>query len=184
MEVYWWSPLRQNSHLPSNAVSLNGNLYWATYHLKTLQYFIRIFDCSKEIFKPFCILPCKKKDSYHTPVLAVFKEDRFSLLEQCKVTKKIKIGGTEKKIKNGDHGDDVEWIKFMSVSIPNLPMLHQDYEYSRFKYLVDDNIYGKSFVMCCSDETRQACVYNCEGRYVQKDYIRWCGWWVTTLLCL
>lgn len=42
-----------------NNVSLNGNLYWTAYNIETRQSFIRSFDCSKEIMKPFCILPCK-----------------------------------------------------------------------------------------------------------------------------
>lgn len=169
-----------------NNVSLNGNLYWTAYNLETRQCFILILDCSKEIFKPFCFLPCTKKHSSNTShVLAVFKGDRFSLLEHCRITGEIEIWVTKKKITNGD---DVEWIKFMSVSKPNLPKLYVGY-FSR--YLVDDTIYGKSFFTCCRDETRQACVYIVRGNMRRKitlddvvGDLRGCSVYIPTLMII
>ncbi|XP_024014347.1 putative F-box protein At1g58090 [Eutrema salsugineum] len=91
-------------------------------------------------------------------VLAVFKGDRFSLLEQCDLTLKTEIWVTEKKITNVEVGDAVVWIKFMSISIPNFT-----WSYECTSYFVDVNVYRKCFVMCCSDRDRQACVYIVRG---------------------
>ncbi|CAH2047158.1 unnamed protein product [Thlaspi arvense] len=141
-------------------VSLNGNLYWTADNLETC--FIRMLHCSKEILKPFCILPCTKNDPNHklgSHALTVFKGDRFSFLEECSETRKIEIWVTKKKITNGDDGDDVVLIKFMSVAMPNFFYLRNEFT----SYLVDDNINGKSFVMCCREKTKQACVYIVRG---------------------
>ncbi|CAH8256571.1 unnamed protein product [Arabidopsis lyrata] len=146
-------------------VSLNGNLFSTAYDFETGQYIIRIFDFSKEIVKPFCILPCEKKDSNQTHALAVYKGDRFSLLEQCYKTSKIEIWVTKKKISNGDDGDNVVWIKFMTVSIPNFPRFYHTFS----RYMVDNNICGKTFVMCCPDDkTRRAWVYVVRGDLCKK----------------
>ncbi|CAH8256570.1 unnamed protein product [Arabidopsis lyrata] len=143
-----------------NNVSLNGNLYWPAYNLETCQYFIQILDFSEEIMKPFCIQPCEKKDSSYTRVLAVYKGERFSLLEQCKTTCKIEVWVTKKKITNGDDGEDVVWIKFMNVSIHNFPRFYHKFS----RYMVDNNIYGKTLVMCCSyRKNDQAYVYIVRG---------------------
>ncbi|CAA7054554.1 unnamed protein product [Microthlaspi erraticum] len=150
-------------------VSLNGNLYWTDYNLDTGECFIRSLDCSKEIFKSFCILPCKKKDSSHSHALAGFNGDRFSLLEQCDSTRKIEIWVTKNKINIEDDGEAVVWIKFMNVSRPNFPMLYNRRDIgSCSSYLVDDSIYGKSFVACCRDETRQPCIYVVRGDLFKK----------------
>ncbi|CAE5960503.1 unnamed protein product [Arabidopsis arenosa] len=143
--------------LRHNSVSLNGNFYWTAYNLETGEYFIRILDVLKEIIKPFCILPCMGKSSSHTRVLAIYKGDRFSVLEQCKTTCKIEIWVTKKKISNGD---DVVWIRFMNVSIHNFPRFYHKFS----KYMVDNNIYGKTLVMCCSyRRSGQAYVYIVRG---------------------
>ncbi|CAA7028273.1 unnamed protein product [Microthlaspi erraticum] len=97
--------------------------------------------------------------------------------------KKIEIWLTKKKIANGD---DVEWIKLLSVPIPNLPMLSQDYN---SRYFIDDNIYGKIFVTCCNDETEQQCVYIVRGGICRKiilddviGEVRHCSLYVPSLM--
>lgn len=141
---------------PYSNVSLNGNLYWIAYCYITREYFIQSFDCSKEMFKLLCILPCRGRylDNH---VLAVFKGDRFSLLEQCEKTRRIQIWVTENKV---DDNGDVVWIKFMTVSTPNCPLLSNG---SSPSYFVDSNIYGKSLVICCIDEYLQACIFIVRG---------------------
>ncbi|CAH8256470.1 unnamed protein product [Arabidopsis lyrata] len=154
------------SHDDSSTVSLNGNVYWTGYkYPETGQYFIEMLDFSKEVIKIFCVLPCKgKKCASHHRMLSIYKGDRFSVLQQCTRTSEIKIWVTEKKIGNGDDGDNVVWIKFMTVSRPDLPML-----LSHTSYFVDDNIYGKSFVLCCnSKKPRQAWVYIVRGDMCKK----------------
>ncbi|CAA7028072.1 unnamed protein product [Microthlaspi erraticum] len=148
-----------------NNVSMHGNLYWVSNYNFETRCFIRVLDCSKEIFKPFCTLPCKNKVSCYSPVLAAFKGERFSLLQQCRITSNIEIWVTKKKITNADDGDDVKWIKFMSVLLPNLPIVCQ--LHSKV-YLVDDSFYGKSVVTCCNDETGQLCVYIVRGDICRK----------------
>lgn len=147
------SHLLQPESIGFNSVSLNGNLYWTAYNLETGQCFIRFLDFSKEVINPLCSLPREDTGISHIHVLAIFKGDRFSLLEQCHSTMNIEIWVTKKKISNGD---PVKWIKFMTVSKPNIPMFGHMWS----SYLVDTNMYGKSFVMCSIDkETKQACVY-------------------------
>ncbi|CAH8256468.1 unnamed protein product [Arabidopsis lyrata] len=155
--------------LDSNSrVSLNGNLYLTGYKYPyTGQCFIEMLDFSKEIIKIFCMLPCKgKKGTSHTRMLSIYKGDRFSVLQQCKRTGEIKIWVTEKKIGNGDDGDNVVWINFMTVSRPDFPKLLTPMSTS---YFVDNNIYGKSFVLCCnSKKPRQAWVYIVRGDMCKK----------------
>ncbi|CAE5986255.1 unnamed protein product [Arabidopsis arenosa] len=138
-------------------VSLNGNIYWlACSNYKTHDYYIRIFDFSTENFKPFCLLPCKKNHGIDELILAVYKEDRFSLLKQCNVTREIEIWVTKERISNnnGNGGEDVEWIKLMTLSTTNLPKLFgKSYPNSYF-------IYEKTLYMCDGDdETALACIY-------------------------
>ncbi|CAH8256573.1 unnamed protein product [Arabidopsis lyrata] len=152
-------------------VSLNGNLYWTAYtYPQTGQYFILMLDFSKEIEmcqKTFCVLPCKgKKSTTHTRILSIYKGDRFSVLEQSKKTREIEIWVTKDKIGNGDDGDHVVWIKFMTFSIPDFPMLLCN---SPARYFVDNNIYGKSFVLCCpSKRPKAAWVYIVRGDMCKK----------------
>ncbi|CAA7047174.1 unnamed protein product [Microthlaspi erraticum] len=144
-------PMKILGHPYSN-VSLNGNLYWIANDDTTREYFIQSFDCSKEMFRRFCILPCQGRylDNH---ALAVFKGDRFSLLEQCDRTRRIQIWVTENKV---DDSGDVVWIKLMTVSTPSCPMLSK---VSSPSYFVDSSIYGKSLVICCIDECLQACIF-------------------------
>ncbi|CAG7867203.1 unnamed protein product [Brassica rapa] len=139
-------------------VSLNGNLYWIAYNVKTGEYLIRCFDFSKETIKLFCVLPWKD-DSSDVPILSAYRRDRFSVLKQFNETNKIEIWVTENKI-SGD-GANVVWMKFMTVSIP----FDKDFCPS---YFIDNNTYGKSLVMCCKDEDKNACIYVVKGNASTK----------------
>ncbi|EOA34255.1 hypothetical protein CARUB_v10021767mg [Capsella rubella] len=127
----------------------------------------RYLDFSKDIIKIFCILPCKgKKSSSYTRALSNYKGDRFAVLQQRISTREIKIWVTEKRIGNGDDGDNVVWIKFMNVSRPNFPLV---LDHMSVSYFVDHNIYGKSFVLCCySKRPKQAWVYVVRGDMCKK----------------
>ncbi|KAL0707592.1 hypothetical protein Bca4012_074018 [Brassica carinata] len=106
-------------------VSLHGNLYWIAFYDKTdLLYHLINFDFSSERFYTFfCDLPCGMNHPRNALVLRVFKGDRFSLLKQCyNKTKKIEIWVTKNKI-NVEDGDDVVWMNFRTLSIPNFPGL-------------------------------------------------------------
>ncbi|KAG7589128.1 F-box domain [Arabidopsis suecica] len=143
-------------------LSLNGNLYWLTHEPETYKYFIRSFDFSKEIFKPFCLLPCLKNRSRDELVLAVFKRDRFSLLKQCNVTGKIDIWVTKKKI----DGEEVVWINLMTLPTTNLPKLVN--KFCGISYF----IYDKTLIMCCGDhQTGAACIYFVKGDIFKKIQI-------------
>ncbi|CAN6920095.1 hypothetical protein Bca4012_090536 [Brassica carinata] len=149
-----------------NHISLGGNSYWTAYNIETSEYLIRKFDFSKEILKNFCILPCKKNHEGDTHYLSVFRGNRFSMLEQCYGTKEIEIWVTTKKIQNGDE-ENVVWVRFMNVSIPEIPRLfHQSF--GRCPSYFVDYMYGKSFVLCCTDENRQGSIYILRGGFSRK----------------
>nr|ABE65724.1 F-box family protein-like protein [Arabidopsis thaliana] len=126
-----------------------------------------MLDLSKEVIKIFCILPCKaNKSTSNTRILSIYKGDRFSVLQQSKRTGEINIWVTEKEIGNGDNGDDVVWMKFMTLSRPDFPILLSHISTS---YFVDNDIYGKSLVLCCpSTKPRQAWVYIVRGDLCKK----------------
>ncbi|KAF2560113.1 hypothetical protein F2Q68_00017473 [Brassica cretica] len=90
----------------SSHVSLNGNLYWIACNRQTREYFIQSSDFSSEIFKPVRLLSFQESPSCDEHVLAVFKGDRFSLLRQCYLTRKIKIWVTKRKI---DDTEEMVW---------------------------------------------------------------------------
>ncbi|XP_019085501.1 PREDICTED: putative F-box protein At1g58090 [Camelina sativa] len=139
-------------------VSLNGNLYWTAY--KGHQYFIRMLDFSEEVVKTFCTLPFKgTHSSSHTRGLAIYKGDRLSVLQQCAGGREVKIWVTEKKIGNGE---DVVWIKFMTISIPNFPMVCNNTSSCFF-------VYGKTFAVCfLAKKPKQAWVYIVRGDLCKK----------------
>ncbi|XP_019082583.1 PREDICTED: putative F-box protein At1g58090 [Camelina sativa] len=126
-----------------------------------------MLDFSKEIIKIFCILPCEgKRAGSHIRALSIYKGDRLSVLQQSRSTGETNIWVTEKKIVNGDDGGNVVWIKFMTVSRPNFPMLVRHISTS---YFVDNNIYGKSLVLCCrSKKPKEAWVYIVRGDLCKK----------------
>ncbi|KAG7582203.1 F-box-like domain superfamily [Arabidopsis suecica] len=150
-----------------SVVSLNGFLYWVGFCDKTDPlYHLNKFDFSREKSIRFCDLPCGKN---HGDALAlkIFRGDRFSLLKQCMVTKKIEIWVTENKI-NYENGDDVVWINFMTLSSPNLPNLFDTVSYSQPSYFIED----KRLVVCSCDETGRAWIYVLGGnKLISKTHI-------------
>ncbi|CAN7049333.1 unnamed protein product [Brassica oleracea var. botrytis] len=138
-------------------VSLHGNLYWIAFYDKTdLLYHLINFDFSSERFYTFfCDLPCGMNHPRNALVLRVFKGDRFALLKQCYKTKKIEIWVTKNKI-NVEDGDDVVWMNFRTLSIPNFPgLVSNEYSSSQPSYFIDD----KRLVMCSCDETGHPWIY-------------------------
>ncbi|KAF8110627.1 hypothetical protein N665_0081s0057 [Sinapis alba] len=151
-------------------VSVNGNLYWIAYHSVTRQYFIRSFDFSKNIFKTFCLLPCASEEDYgYTQVLSVFRGDRFSLLRQSYMTRKIEIFVTEHKT-DGNYREAITWMCFMTVSIPNFPMLQHKCLDSQPSYFIDndDDERRRRLFVCTCDETGHACIYIVKGDLFRK----------------
>ncbi|KAL0855435.1 hypothetical protein Bca101_060588 [Brassica carinata] len=137
-------------------LSLNGNLYWVTSNPEdTLhQYLIRSFDFSSEMFKTFCLLPCRKNHSRDEIVLAVYKRDGFSLLKQCYITGEIEIWVTKNKIDEEEEEVEVVWINLMTLPTSNLPKLIN--KLCGVSYFIFD----KTLIMCCGDEeTGAACIY-------------------------
>ncbi|VYS47807.1 unnamed protein product [Arabidopsis thaliana] len=114
---------------------------------------LSVVSLNGKFFK-FCDLPSGKNRRRDALVLRVFREDRFSLLRQCHVTKKIKIWVTKNKIDNR-YGGDVKWMSFMEVSIPTMPDLEHPKFYSQPSYFID----GKRLVICSYDETGRAWIY-------------------------
>ncbi|XP_023633071.1 putative F-box/kelch-repeat protein At1g32430 [Capsella rubella] len=108
-----------------------------------------------EEFSPFCDLPCGKNHLRDALVLRVFREDQFSLLKQCYVTKKVEVWVTTNKI-DDQYGRDVKWTSFMEVSIPNMPDLVEIKSYAQPSYFLDDD---KRLVICSCDETGRAWIY-------------------------
>ncbi|EFH61412.1 F-box family protein [Arabidopsis lyrata subsp. lyrata] len=150
-------------------VSLNGNLYLVTYYEKTdLVYHLTKINSSSESIVIFCDLPCGTtnfdKDAL---VLRVFEGDRFSLLKQCHATKKIELWVSKYKINNNLDREDVEWIKFMELSSPNLPDL-VDGSNSQPSYFIGD----KRLVVCSCDETGRVWIYVLGGnKLISKTQI-------------
>ncbi|KAL0837329.1 hypothetical protein Bca101_089219 [Brassica carinata] len=123
-------------HMPEidrrSHVSLYGNLYWIDSNLQTSEYFIQSFDFTREIFKPFCLLPLQDNNCLNELRLAVWKGDRFSLLKQHFLTRKIEIRVTKNKI---DDTEEVVWVNLMTLTATNLPNLfHKKYGVSYFIY--------------------------------------------------
>ncbi|EOA32777.1 hypothetical protein CARUB_v10016087mg [Capsella rubella] len=144
-------------------LSVNGNLYWLSFNGETREFYIRIFDFSKEIFKPFCLLPCPVDFDRSEVVLSVFKEDRLSLFRQCFETGKIEIWETKTNI---DREEDAVWINLMTLPTTNLPKLV--YKICGIRYFIFD----KTLIMCCADgENKVACVYMVRGDMFKKIQI-------------
>ncbi|CAH8330120.1 unnamed protein product [Eruca vesicaria subsp. sativa] len=144
-------------------VSLNGNLYWVS------NKYIRSFDFAVDTFQPFCLLPCHKEKRRDELLLQVFKEDRFSLLKQSYVTRKIDIWVTNKIGKK-----EVVWTKLMTLPTTNIPRLfEQHYGTSYF-------VYDKTLlVCCCENSTSLPCIYIvredlCKQIYIDSGIFRCC----------
>ncbi|CAN8255255.1 unnamed protein product [Cochlearia groenlandica] len=162
-----------SDHRRSHVVSLNGNIYWLSSRREKStnhECSIRSFDFSRQILKPFCkLLPCHRNVPNDGLVLACFKGDRFSLLKQCFVTRKIEIWVTEKTIQsiNNDDDDDckgVVWINLMTLQATILPNLSDRICCAHYF------IYGeKTLIMCCGDHNnRKACIYVMRGDLFKK----------------
>ncbi|XP_006299977.2 protein SUPPRESSOR OF NIM1 1 [Capsella rubella] len=141
------------------SVFLNGNLYWVSYNHQTpYEYFILSFDFSREVFKPFCLRPCLRKDISDQLILAVYKRDRFSLLKGCYKTRNIEILVTKKNIERCE--EEVVWIHLMTLPTDNLP--------SRVFFMSDCIsylVFDKTIFMCCGGcGSKVACIY-----IVRKD---------------
>ncbi|CAA0361596.1 unnamed protein product [Arabidopsis thaliana] len=119
-----------------------------------LCYHIHKFGFSNSIWVRFCNLPFGRNHDGDALVLGVFRGDRFSLLKQCMVTKKIEVFVTENKI-NHENGDDVVWKNFMTFSSPNLPDLVETVKFSNPSYFIED----KRLVVCSRDNTGHAWIY-------------------------
>ncbi|CAN7074522.1 unnamed protein product [Brassica oleracea var. botrytis] len=154
-------------HMPEidrrSHVSLYGNLYWIDSNLQTSEYFIQSFDFTREIFKPFCLLPLQDNNCLNELRLAVWKGDRFSLLKQHFLKRKIEIRVTKNKI---DDTEEVVWVNLMTLTATNLPILfHKKYGVSYF-------IYDNTLFMCCSDDKdRHPCIYIVKGDVCKKIQI-------------
>ncbi|KAG2294101.1 hypothetical protein Bca52824_040770 [Brassica carinata] len=94
--------------LTKSGVSLNGNLYWVAFYDENdpLYHLLNFIFVSKRFSDLLCYLPCGMNHPRDALVLRVFRGDRFSLLKQCHMTKKIEILVTKNKI-NIEDGDDV-----------------------------------------------------------------------------
>ncbi|CAA0382650.1 unnamed protein product [Arabidopsis thaliana] len=148
------------------SVSLNGNLYWLSSIPNTADFRILCFDFSREIVKPFCLLPCRKFDKCDLLALQVFKGDRLSLLNQCCKTRTIEIWVTKKKIdsSNNNGSDEVVWISLLTLPSNNLPNLFI------VCYGISYFIYDKTtLIIYCEDEnTSAACIYIIRGDLFKK----------------
>ncbi|CAE5967513.1 unnamed protein product [Arabidopsis arenosa] len=155
-----------------SSVSLNGNLYWISPipdKFDFCEFLIRSFDFSRDIFKPFCLLPCRKMDFCDLLVLQVFNENRLSLLKQCYKTRKVEIWVTKKKIDSSNYnsGEEVVWISLLTFPSSNLPNLcNKRYDISYF-------IYDKTtLIMCCGDDGGGTpCIYIVRGDFFKKIQI-------------
>ena len=101
-------------------------------------------------------------------VVRFFKGDRFSVLKQCHVTKKIEIWVTKNKV-NVEDGKDVVWMNFMTFSIPNFPGLVQTSYWQKPSYFIDSN---ERLVLCSCDETGKAWIYVMgENKLISKVHL-------------
>ncbi|KAF8082897.1 hypothetical protein N665_0802s0010 [Sinapis alba] len=142
----------------TRGVSLNGNLFFIAYDLTTPSFFIVSFNFGREKSYYLSNLPCAKKDHSDALVLNVFRGDRFSLLKQCHVTKKIQIWVANDKI-DVQSTKRVKWRSFMEVSIPNLPDLVQTQSYHQPSYFIDHKRGSKRLLVCSCDVDGRAWIY-------------------------
>ncbi|CAN8257857.1 unnamed protein product [Cochlearia groenlandica] len=161
----------ENCRMAANkgGVLLNGNLYWVAFvnEIDRLIY----FDFSREKFFVFCDLPCGESHRFDALVLDVFKGDRFSLLKHSKETKKIEVWVTKDKIICNGDGNDVAWVSFMTLSVPDLPDFVWNEYHIEPSYFIDDNK-RKRLVVCSYDETGRVWIYVMEdNKLVSKTQI-------------
>ncbi|KAG2246574.1 hypothetical protein Bca52824_086202 [Brassica carinata] len=142
-------------------LSLKGNLFWIGYCNEIRESTIQSFSFSRGIFiKKFCMLPCEKVFYVNKLVLAIYKGDRLSLLNQRYATGKIEIWVTKDKI---DDRAQVVWENLMNLSTTNLPRLKDEYYGVRY-FIID-----KTIIMCYENsQTGAACVYIVSGDMFKK----------------
>ncbi|ESQ48276.1 hypothetical protein EUTSA_v10022086mg [Eutrema salsugineum] len=155
----------------TSGVALNGTLYWVAYFDNKTDPLYRLysFEFSRERFFNICDLPCGMNDPRDALVLRVFKGDRFSLLKQCHLTKKVEIWVTKNKISVEDR-DNVVWMNLLTLSISNFPSLLPTgtYHDDQPSYFIDD----KRLVVCSCDESGQAWIYVvAENKLISKVQI-------------
>ncbi|KAG2334286.1 hypothetical protein Bca52824_005466 [Brassica carinata] len=155
-KTIWYNYTKWKIHdlASGTGVLMNGNLFWIISFDET-KYHLETFDFSREGFYRFCDLPCRKRHPLDALVLRVFKGDRFSVLKQSKVTKKIEIWVTKNKV-NVEDGKSVGWMRLMNFSIPNFPRLAQATYYQQPSYFIDNN---ERLVVCCCDKTGKPWIY-------------------------
>ncbi|CAH8377953.1 unnamed protein product [Eruca vesicaria subsp. sativa] len=146
-----------------NIVSINGNLYFVAIDTKTRESFLQCFDFSEDKFKTICAnLPIM--EGCYTGLLAVFRGDRLSLLMHSEeVDMKVEILVSKQRVEK--YGEVLEWISFMTVSIPNFPSLQPHILYPRPTYFVDSE---KRLFVCTFDEAEHLCIYIVKGDVLKK----------------
>ncbi|KAL1200779.1 putative F-box/LRR-repeat protein [Cardamine amara subsp. amara] len=133
-------------------VSFKGNLYWISWNPNTAENYIRSFDFSRDIFKPFSVLPCRKNKAKDGLILSVFKGDCFSVLKLCYATRTIEIWVTKNKI---DDGHQVVWINLMTLQPSYMPNIVS--KCFGLSYFIYDNT---TLIMACAEEDNGApCIY-------------------------
>ncbi|KAF3528954.1 hypothetical protein DY000_02042554 [Brassica cretica] len=187
METALWNPWLRQANLIKLSVGKDFNVAGLGYDNnrpqkvhKLLLYFppreVAIYECASHVLrlvsmssKPLnslgrfsnpCLLPLQDKPCLCELLLAIWKGDRFSLLKQCYLTRKIEIWVMENKI---DDREEVVWINLLTLTAINLPNLfHKKYGVSYF-------IYDKTLFMCCSDDKdRHPCIYIVKGDVCNK----------------
>ena len=140
----------------TSGVFLNGTLFWIVTSDETAFLYCILLDFPTEGFYLYCEIPFGMSHALDALVLRLFNGNRFSVLKQCYVTKKIEIWVTKNKV-NVEDGRDVVWMNFMILLIPNIPRLVQaePYYYRQPSYFIDD----KRLVVCSCDENGQAWIY-------------------------
>ncbi|KAG2317319.1 hypothetical protein Bca52824_020441 [Brassica carinata] len=142
-------------------LSVKGNLFWIGYSDEIRESTIQSFNFSRGIFiKTFCMLPCAKVFYGNKLVLAIYKGDRLSLLNQCYATGKIEIWVTKYKI---DDRAQVVWVNLMTLPTTNLPRLEGEYWGVRY-FIID-----KTIIMCYGNTVAgAACIYIVRGCLFKK----------------
>ncbi|CAA7053367.1 unnamed protein product [Microthlaspi erraticum] len=103
-------PCAELWYAPSNALSMDGNMYWIAYRKKDNSKTIASFDFSRETFKDIgCCVP------FDEAVLSGFERDRLSLLHYQSGVK-IEVWVTNKVT-----DVVVSWSKYFNVTRPDLP---------------------------------------------------------------
>nr|VDC89178.1 unnamed protein product [Brassica oleracea] len=144
----------------TSGVFLNGTLFWIVTSDETAFLYCILLDFPTEGFYLYCEIPFGMSHALDALVLRLFNGNRFSVLKQSYVTKKIEIWVTKNKVNVEDgrdvNGKDVVWMNFMTFSIPNFPGLVQTSYWQKPSYFIDSN---ERVVVCSCDETGKAWIY-------------------------